>query len=172
MKRKSLLFVALLCLMFAFPMLALAQSEVPPGTPPAEGALTAALELLMKALSDVTFLPVAAGFVLVATALLKKVIPVNPVYIALTLQVLAWVAWVLAKHYGYGDQFDGWIGALTTILTALAGLAGSTILATKGFNSSVRADVPLLGDTQGGTAHAAREAIRSSRRSSFSTPHR
>lgn len=148
MKRTTLfVLLALLCLL-ALTLPAFAQSEVPPSTPPEQGVLQAALELLIKALANVTFLPIAAGFVVVATAILKKFVPINPAYIALALQVLAWVAWVLALHLGYGDQFEGWIAALTTILTALAGLAGSSILATKAYDASVNHDVPLIGSTQ------------------------
>ena len=149
MKRTTLfVLLALLCLL-ALTLPAFAQSEVPPSTPPEQGVLQAALELLIKALANVTFLPIAAGFVVVATAILKKFVPINPAYIALALQVLAWVAWVLALHLGYGDQFEGWITALTTILTALAGLAGSTFAAEKLYAASVRAEVPLIGSTQG-----------------------
>lgn len=146
--RTALLAFVLVVLLLALPSLALAQSEVPPDTPPTEGILTAALDLIVRGLANLTFLPIAAGFVVVATALLKKIIPINPAYIALALQVTAWGVWVLALHFGYGDQFASWITALTTILTALAGLAGSTLAAEKLYTAGVKAGAPLIGSTQ------------------------
>lgn len=147
---KRLLFVCLLVFTLAlFALPALAQ-DVPVSQPTLTGAqaeLEAALTALLELVSSVTYLPLAAGFVVVATALLKKVMPkeISAGAIALTLQVLVWAAFVVAKQAGYEGQFTSGLQALTTILGALAGLVGSSYVATKVYNKSVEANVPLIG---------------------------
>ena len=149
MKRNLIILVALFALLaFAAPVFAQdtgAAITTPGG---AEALLQAWFQLAVKAVTDVTFLPFAAGFVLVATALTKKYVPLNPGLIALAWQVAAWAGFVLALHFGYGDQFSGVVNALTTILGAVAGLAGSTYLATKGYDKAADANAPLIGSQQ------------------------
>lgn len=132
-----------------------AQVIEPPPVPAETGALQAAGELLAKALADATFLPVAALFVVTATAITKKLLPGgNSAVIALGWQVAAWVAWILALHFGYGNQFTGWINGLTTVLTGLAGLAGSTLLATSTYRAAAARGAPLIGYQKTGTLKA------------------
>lgn len=108
--------------------------------------LAAALQLIVKMVSDITFVPGAAALVIALTAILKRYIPTNPGNIALVLQVIAWVAFILAKHFGYEPQFQNWMDSLTTIVTGVGGLVLSSMLATKGYISLKRNDVPILGE--------------------------
>jgi len=113
----------------------------------ADAELQAALELIIKMVSDVTFIPGAAALVIALTAILKRFLPINAAYIALGLQVIVWVAWILVKNAGYELQFQSVIDSLTTVVSGLVGLVLSTAAATKGYNALVRAEAPILGDT-------------------------
>lgn len=110
-----------------------------------QGELAIALETLIKALSNIVFIPVAVPLVTAVTGLLKQWIPVNPAYIALAAQVLVWIAWLLIKQAGYADQFDNWINMLTTLLTTGSALFLSVWGSAKLYNSSRKAEVPILG---------------------------
>lgn len=145
--QKALIVVALLAIMLFMVVPVFAQTEVPPSTPPEQGTLTAALELLIKAITDITFVPVAAGLVVALTGLVKRFIPtsVNAGYIALLFQVILWVAWVLALHFGYADQFGTVISTFTTVVVAVTGLVGSSALATRIHESAAANNVPLAG---------------------------
>jgi len=144
---RAVTIVALMAMLFIFVGSALAQSEVPPTTPPEQGTLTAALELIIKAITDATYVPIAAALVVALTGLAKHFLPeaINAGWIALTFQVILWVAWVLALHFGYAEQFGTAIQAFTTIITAVAGLIGSSIVATRVHESAAARNVPLAG---------------------------
>ena len=147
---RKISFVLLVILLFALVGSVSAQGvELPtvPATSPVQGELEAALLAFFKLISDVTFVPVAAGFVIAATALLKKVLPatVPSGGIAISVQVIVWVVYVVSKHFGYADQFGSYIGILTTILTAVSGLVLSSYVATKGYEKAAANNVPLLG---------------------------
>lgn len=114
----------------------------------ADAELQAALELIIKMVSDVTFIPGAAALVIALTAVLKRFLPINAAYIALGLQVIVWVAWILLKNAGYELQFQSWIDSLTTIVSGVVGFVLSTGAATKGYNALVRQGAPVLGDTK------------------------
>lgn len=109
--------------------------------------LAPALELIIKLLNDITFVAAAAPLVVALTAIFKRFIPttVSAPTIAITMQVLVWVAWVLAKHFGYEEQFGTWTNAFTTILSAIVGLAGSAFVATRIYREAHKQEVPLLG---------------------------
>lgn len=147
MKRKLLSVMSIVIVMLLVVTPILAQSEVPPTTSPEEGTLTAALELIIKAIANATFIPVAAGLVVALTGIAKHFIPttVPAGAIALTFQVILWVAWVAALHFGYGSQFESLIQTFTTIAVAVAGLIGSTIVATRTHNAAAANNVPLAG---------------------------
>lgn len=147
---RKISFVLLVILLFALVGSVSAQGvELPtvPATSPVQGELEAALLAFFKLISDVTFVPVAAGFVIAATALLKKVLPatVPSGGIAISVQVIVWVVYVVSKHFGYADQFGSYIGILTTILTAVSGLVLSSYAATWGYQKATARNVPLLG---------------------------
>lgn len=109
-----------------------------------------AFELLIKLLNDVTFIALAAPLVVALTAIFKRFIPTNisAPTIAIAMQVLVWVVWVLAKHFGYEAQFGTWVEAFTTILSAVVGLTGSAFVAQRVYTSAKKQEVPLLGSTK------------------------
>ena len=113
-----------------------------------DALLMAALEMLIKTVTDITFVPAAAALVVVLTAISKKFISLGAGYIALFWQVVAWVAWVLALHFGYADQFTSIAATLTTVLTAILGLVGSSIGATAIYDRAVEKDIPGIGSAR------------------------
>ncbi len=119
-------------------------------------ALAAFLELLIKALADGTFLPIGAGLVVALTAIFKRFLPENigSGVLAIAFQVVVWIAWVIVQHLGFGDQFGTWINSITTIITAVGGLVGSSFLATKAYNYAVAQNVPLFGTQRASSASA------------------
>jgi len=110
-------------------------------------ALAAFLELFVKLLADGTFLPVAAGLVVALTAIFKRFLPdnISSAVLALVFQVIVWIAYVVAVQLGYGSQFDTWISTITTIVVAIAGLVGSSFLATRAYVYASDREVPLFG---------------------------
>jgi hypothetical protein len=124
-----------------------AQTEVPPTTPPEQALLEAALDLIIKAVANATFILPAAGLVVALTGLAKYFLPatVPAGGIALTFQVILWVVWVLALHFGYTNMVESLFAALTTIVTAVAGLVGATYVATRVHEKAAEHDVPLAG---------------------------
>lgn len=124
-----------------------AQTEVPPSTSPSQGLLEAALDLIIKAIANATFIVPVAGLVVALTGLAKFFLPTSiPAgAIALTFQVILWVGWVLALHFGYGSQFETLVQTFTTIVTAIAGLVGATYVASRFHESAANHSVPLAG---------------------------
>jgi hypothetical protein len=124
-----------------------AQTEVPPTTPPEQALLEAALDLIIKAVANATFVPLAAGLVVALTGLAKYFLPatVPAGGIALVFQVILWVGWILALHFGYTSQFESVVQAFTTIVAAVAGLVGATYVATRVHEKAAEHNVPLAG---------------------------
>ena len=148
MKRFMLVFaLLLLCLVAVLPALA---QDAPPSPSPVQPELEAALTAILELVNNLTFSPLTAAFVVAVVALLKKVIPesLSVGTLALIVQVLVWVALVAAKHFGVEDQFNTWLGTITTILGAVTGLVASSYLSTRFYNAARDKDVPLLGDTR------------------------
>lgn len=118
-----------------------------PTTPPTQGELEAALLALVKLVSDLTFVPGAAALVVALTAIAKRILPasISAGAIAITLQVIVWVIYIVAKHYGYADQFDSYIAVVTTVVSALGGLLVSSYAAEWGYKKLSARDVPVLG---------------------------
>lgn len=110
-------------------------------------ALQAFLELFVKLLADGTFILVAAPLVVALTAIFKRFLPdnISSAVLALVFQVIVWIAYVVAVQLGYGSQFDSWISTITTIVVAIAGLVGSSFLATRAYNYAADREVPLFG---------------------------
>lgn len=115
--------------------------------------LQSAAEALIKLVTDATFLPFAAGMVVAITALIKKLLPATSTVsaggIAFACQVVVWVLWVLAKRAGIDEgTFTSAVDALTTIASAVLGLVGSSIAATKMYEAARDRNVPVIGTPQ------------------------
>jgi hypothetical protein len=85
--------------------------------------LSIAFERIVALLTDITFVPVAVGLVLVITQILKSVFKwegSRAAVAALGVQVVVWVVYAILKSRGMDAQFEQWSKALEGILTALA----------------------------------------------------
>jgi hypothetical protein len=110
------------------------------------------LNNVFRFLASVSYMPFAAAGVVILTGVFKMVmvklpksLQINPVLIALTLQVIVWAAYTLAQRFGYGDQFKtGW-DALINVIKALLPLAGSIGLAHEGYELAKRRNWPVVG---------------------------
>lgn len=112
--------------------------------------LNTAAEMLIKLITDATFLPFAVGFTVAATALVKNLPVVRDHLtggtIAVTFQVAVWIAWIIAKKAGVeGVQFESLIDGLTTILSGIAGLVTATYGAHVIYTKAAARNVPLIG---------------------------
>lgn len=109
--------------------------------------LTRALTALITLLHDLTFLPFAVGFVVAATALLKRVIPprISAGAIALTVQVGVWVAYVVAGKFGYGASFESTLQAVTQILSAVTMIVLGSGVTSATYATLKRSDTPFFG---------------------------
>lgn len=161
MKRSSKFLTGLVILavfLFYIVPAAFAQSAPPvvSTSPDILTLLGGALAQFAQSLNAVTYLPKAVGLVVIGTALLKRflpaeitlgstVIPISSSAIALILQVIAWVVYVITVKVGFGDEFDTWVNTATTILTALFGGVVSSATATWTYNKAVALGVPLIG---------------------------
>lgn len=146
--KKSIILIALVLLTLLWmTMPILAQTEVSPALSPEQGLLEAALDLLIKAIANITFVPIAALLVVALTGIFKRFLPasVPAGLIVLVLQVITWVLWMLALHFGYGAQFESAVQLFTTIATIVAGLVGSTVIASAVHNLAAENKVPLVG---------------------------
>lgn len=112
--------------------------------------LNAAAEALIQLIANLTFMPIAAPLVLALVALLKRIIPASVVSagtLALLVQALVWIAWLLARHVFDVDDatIKTWVEMLTVIGGAVAGFAGSAVLTQAAYDRAKARDVPLLG---------------------------
>ena len=81
-----------------------------------------ALENIVRLLNDVTFIPVAAGVVLVLTQIVKAVTgwkDNRAALVSLFFQAAFWVVYSVLKSRGMDVQFEQWTKAAETILTTL-----------------------------------------------------
>ena len=126
------------------------ETLVEPAVEPDE-EVVAGFEAFIKLLSNLSFLPIAAPAVIAITALLKRFIPstmISAGMLALVVQVVVWVAWILCKHFGYAMQFESWIDGLTTILAGVAAITVSAGATAVGYNALQRVKAPVVGQTR------------------------
>lgn len=84
--------------------------------------ISVALENIARLFNDITFIPVAAGVVLVLTQIVKSVTKWEgnrASLVALAFQALFWVVYSVLKARGMDAQFEQWTKALEIILTTL-----------------------------------------------------
>lgn len=89
---------------------------------------------LFIAIWNAVYLPWAAGFVLLLTALCKR-IPVNvsaPTWVFVW-TVVVWAGWVIANQIGYGGFFENIIRGLVTIGSAIVFGAATPLAAGWGY---------------------------------------
>lgn len=115
--------------------------------------LQQAFETLVRILNDLTFLPLAAGFVLIVVALLKRVIPerfISPQGLALMVQVIVWIIYLIAKERLGVDEaaFQSYLEILTAVGSALLMIVSSALATQKAYTVLERNKVPVLGAPQ------------------------
>jgi hypothetical protein len=120
---------------------------VPNGTP----SLETIFESLVKLIYNATFLPFAAGMVVVATAFTKR-IPflksVSSSVLSLWWTVLLWAIWIIATQAGFGGQFESLISGLTTIGAAMLGITITPMVAGKIYQSANAQNVAIIGHSR------------------------
>jgi len=107
----------------------------------------AALALILSAVNDITFLPVAATLVVTLTSISKRYVPdIGSGVQAMFWQVLAWTLWIVVKEVGFDmEQFDLFVTAFATILTGVVGGIASTAIGTPWLYKKARNfNAPLL----------------------------
>lgn len=145
----TLVFVILFCLLLALPVIAQADdptpqppvivtstpdvrivetpapdAEVPAPADVSEDDLSTAFERFLTLINDISFLPWSAALVLLLTQVTKRFIPqLRPVVIALFFQVVIWALYAVANHYGFGQNVQDYVGAITKILEAILTVA-------------------------------------------------
>lgn len=93
--------------------------------------LGTALENIIRLFTDITVIPFAVGFVVVVTQIFKNVFKLEgnrAALVSLVVQALVWVAYTVAKAYGYDGQFEATIQGLQTILTTIFGVLFPALL--------------------------------------------
>lgn len=117
---------------------------LPAGTPPVETIA----ESLVRLIYNATYLPFAAGMVVVATAFSKRIAflkSVSSSVMSLWWTVLLWAIWVIATQAGFGGQFETLIAGLTTIGSMMLGITLTPIAAGKLYQSAKAQDVAIIG---------------------------
>lgn len=97
------------------------------------------------------FLAFAAPLVLMLTSLLKRLpflLSTPSSRIALVLNIVIWVAYVIAKEFGVGDQFETITGSVTTVLGALTGVIFTGIGAGALHSQAAKNQIPVIGYTR------------------------
>ena len=115
--------------------------------------LTSSANLLLSAVIStvlvIVSLPGTATFVTLVTGLLKRIIPetISGGTISFTINVLLWVALTVGLKFALftADQFQNILNIAVVILTAIGGIGGTQIVATRAYNYSVAFGVPVLG---------------------------
>jgi len=167
MKRLSLLL--LIALLAALPFAALAQdataeptapADEPPienPLPPVEEDLTEEatfLETILRLVSDVTYIPSAAAGVIVFTSAISLVLfkvfgfalsGASRMLLALAIQVVVWVAYVLLTRAGLQTQFNQWYETVVTFVQAILPLFGAVAFGHVGYEKMKEWGVPVLG---------------------------
>lgn len=116
--------------------------------PDAESDLAQAFERFITLINSITYMPVAAAFVVVATSLAKRIpgLRIGAAVWAFLFQVAIWVVWVLLRREGVTEEvFTNALDGVTTILAGLVGLIGGSFGAQWIYDKSVQRMVPVLG---------------------------
>lgn len=137
---KRAILIALTVLTLHLPAIAQDETPTPERTPivtetpapvePTEPApeLETAFERIITLVNDVSFLPWAAALVLLLTQLTKRYIPVSPAVLALGFQVVIWAVYAVANHYGFGQNVQDYVAAITRIIEAILTVAPQMLL--------------------------------------------
>jgi hypothetical protein len=106
------------------------------------------IAVLVTAIWNLVYIPVASPLVEIATSLAKRLPLLDTVSspaLTLTFTVLAWIGYVVLTQLGYGDRFDNLITGLVTIATTIFGIPVTQVAAKKIHNFAQAHNVPIFG---------------------------
>ena len=111
---------------------------------------SAALENIIRILSDVTFVPFLAAGVIVLTSLFRFVFDkvgfkISPALVALTIQIVVWVVYTFAVRGGFETQFADVWASLIGIIQAILPLVMTLAAGHWGYERAKAAGSPVLG---------------------------
>lgn len=109
-----------------------------------------ALQNILRILFDVTYVPFLAAGVITLTSLFKFIFDklawkINPALVALTVQVIVWVAYTFAVHNGFEIQFGDVWKSLIGIIEAILPLVLTLAAGHWGYERAKAAGNPILG---------------------------
>lgn len=125
--------------------------------PPVEDDLTEEatfLENILRLVSDVTYIPSAAAGVIVFTSAISLVLfkvfgfslsGPRRMLLALAIQIVVWVAYVLLTRAGLQSQFNQWYETVVTFVQAILPLFGAVAFGHVGYEKMKEWGVPVLG---------------------------
>lgn len=121
--------------------------EVPTLPAPNDEPLETAADRIVTLINDISFLPWSAALVLLLTQLTKRFITqIRPVALALVYQVVIWIVYAVANHYGFGQNVQDYVGAITKIVEAILTVAPALVASAAAtevvFRGLRRQDVP------------------------------
>ena len=150
MKRNLIQLTILFAILLLLPVVAFAQESggttvvIPNGSASLETVLASVIRLVY----DATYLPFAAGMVMVLTALSKRapfLRGVTSSVLSLWWTVILWTFWIGATEVGFGGQFESLIAMMTTIGAAALGITATPMLASKVYAQANASGVAVLG---------------------------
>lgn len=107
---------------------------------------------LIQLLNGVTYLAFATGATVLITSVLKRFIPAELVSagtLALAVQVVLWVFYVVAQRYGLETQFKSLLDVLQiliqTFLLPAAGVAATSVASHQAYEYAKQRGVPFIG---------------------------
>lgn len=159
-KVHNLLAILLILALFALPAIAQEATEEPLPAPVEEPILVDAPVVLetdelestanqfFTLISNATYLPFAAGFVLLVVSLLKRapfIGNTNTNVLRLFVSVLVWAAYIYAKENGGAAQFESTISGLTTIGGAFLSVIATEVSSAKLYDVAQANKIAVLG---------------------------
>ena len=157
MKNFMIRLAMLIAVLLMLPLVVLAQEG---GTtiviPNASAPLGLVLESIIRLVYDATYLPFAAGMVMVLTALSKRAPFLRQAassVLSLWWTVILWAIWIGATEAGFGGQFESVLTVMTTIGAAALGITVTPMLASKVYSQANTRGVAVLGYKRPKPAH-------------------
>lgn len=139
--------VLMLVLVVVIPVAA--QGIEVPAIPVATGDQAQTLaDNLFSLLYNATYLPFAAGLVTILVSLSKRIIYLSGVSspaLVMFWTVILWVLWTAANELGYGSVFESLITMLTSIGSAVLGIAVTPMIAGRIYSEAKAQGVSVIG---------------------------
>ena len=149
MIRLTIRLAILIAVLLMLPLVVLAQEDIPTIVVPNISApLGVMLDSIIRLVYDATYLPFAAGMVMVLTALSKRIPLLRRAassVLSLWWTIVLWAFWIGATEAGFGGQFESVLTIMTTIGAAALGITVTPMLASKVYSQANTRGVAVLG---------------------------